>query len=65
MSLVRVLGYTTYRCGCLVGRYREHATAREVSYVEEKGRACAVPQHRRNHTVPPQRTDTALLTRAS
>jgi hypothetical protein len=52
MNFVRFLGFTTLRCGCLVGRYREVATNREVSYVEEKGRTCASHAHRRNHTVP-------------
>ena len=51
MSLVRLLGFTTLGCGCVVGRYREVATSREVSYVEEKGKGCASQSHRRNHTV--------------
>ena len=37
MSLVRLLGFTTLACGCVIGRYREVATSREVGYVEEKG----------------------------
>jgi hypothetical protein len=36
----------------VVGRYRELATSREVSYVEEKGSDCDVHVHRRNHTIP-------------
>jgi hypothetical protein len=51
MSLVRLLGYTTLACGCVVGRYRELASSREVTYVEEKGFACDTHAHRRNHTV--------------
>ena len=51
MSLVRLLGFTTLNCGCVVGRYREVATSREVRYVEEKGKGCASHHHRRNHTV--------------
>jgi len=51
MSLVRLLGFTTLACGCVVGRYREVATSREVSYVEEKGNECHLHGHRRNHTV--------------
>ena len=51
MSLVRLLGFTTLGCGCVVGRYREVATNREVSYVEEKGKGCSTHHHRRNHTV--------------
>ena len=51
MSLVRLLGFTTLNCGCVVGRYREVATSREIRYVEEKGKACGSHHHRRNHTV--------------
>jgi hypothetical protein len=51
MSLVRLLGFTTLGCGCVVGRYREVATSREVTYVEEKGKACGSHGHRRNHTI--------------
>jgi hypothetical protein len=55
MSLVRLLGFTTLACGCVVGRYREVATSREVAYVEEKGNFCAAHGHRRNHTVTADR----------
>lgn len=69
MSLVRLLGFTTLTCGCLVGRYREVATSREVTYVEEKGRTCGSHGHRRNHTVPVDRFVAAasipLITKAS
>ena len=51
MSLVRLLGFTTLACGCVVGRYRELATSREVAYVEEKGKSCGSHGPRRNHTV--------------
>ena len=51
MSLVRLLGFTTLTCGCVVGRYRELATNREVAYVEEKGQSCDAHAHRRNHTI--------------
>jgi len=50
MSLVRLLGFTTLVCVCVVGRYREVATSREVTYVEEKGKSCGSHTHRRNHT---------------
>ena len=50
-SFVRLLGFTTLDCGCLVGRYRELATNRDVNYVEEKGDACRAHAHRRNHTI--------------
>ena len=67
MSLVRLLGFKTLACGCVIGRYRELATSREVSYVEEKGGECQAHGHRRNHTVV-ERTSppaTTLLTQAS
>ena len=51
MSLVRLLGFTTLACGCVTGHYREIATNREVTYVEEKGTACEHSAHRRNHTL--------------
>lgn len=51
MSLVRLLGFATLDCGCVVGRYRELATNKEVMYVEEKGSTCSHGQHRRNHTL--------------
>ena len=67
MSLVRLLGFQTLACGCVIGRYRELATSREVSYVEEKGGDCQAHGHRRNHTVLDRATPTAttLLTQAS
>jgi hypothetical protein len=55
MSLVRLLGFTTLACGCVIGRYREVATSREVAYVEEKGQSCGSHGHRRNHTVTSER----------
>jgi hypothetical protein len=54
MSLVRLLGFSTLPCGCVVGCYREVATRRDVTYVEEKGAACVVHAHRRNHTLARQ-----------
>jgi hypothetical protein len=68
MSLVRLLGFTTLSCGCVVGRYRELATSREISYVEEKGKACGSNGHRRNHTVASERFSVgaaAAFTKAS
>lgn len=58
MSLVRLLGYTTLACGCVVGRYRELASSRELTYVEEKGLGCGSHAHRRNHTVATDRLAT-------
>ncbi len=60
MSLVRLLGYTTLACGCIVGRYREVASSRELAYVEEKGVACGSHGHRRNHTVVTERLATVF-----
>jgi hypothetical protein len=68
MSLVRLLGFRTLMCGCVVGRYRELATSRELTYVEEKGVHCDLHAHRRNQTVMPERLSSpapAVLTRAS
>jgi len=60
MSLVRLLGFTTLACGCVVGKYREVATSREVNYVEEKGQTCASHGHRGNHTVATYTPSNAL-----
>lgn len=54
MSLVRLLGFQTLACGCVVGRYRELATNREVAYVEEKGESCDLHVHRRSQTIRSQ-----------
>jgi hypothetical protein len=43
----------------VVGRYRELATNREVSYVEEKGQTCDAHGHRRNHTIQAARLTTS------
>jgi hypothetical protein len=53
MSYVKLLGFSTMACGCTVGRYHELATDRVVSYIEQKGDACAYRKHRRNQTVRP------------
>lgn len=59
MSLVRLLGFRTLTCGCVIGQYRELATSRELTYIEEKGASCELHGHRRNHTVAADRlTDT-------
>ena len=66
MSLVRLLGFRTLTCGCVIGRYRELATSREVSYIEEKGGACEAHAHRRNHTIHEAApAPVSLITRAS
>jgi len=61
MSLVRLLGFTTLGCGCVTGRYREIATSREITYIEEKGSGCDHPAHRRNHTLAPARFGVSAL----
>ena len=61
MSVVRLLGFSTLSCGCVVGRYRDIASTREVTYVEEKGTGCESHAHRRNHTVSPERERYAAL----
>ena len=58
MSLVHLLGYTKLTCGCVIGRYREVASSRELAYVEEKGEACGSHGHRRNHTIAADRLAT-------
>jgi hypothetical protein len=68
MSLVRLLGFKTLTCGCVIGRYRELATSRELTYVEEKGATCDLHGHRRNHTIAPERLTASpanVLTKAS
>jgi hypothetical protein len=55
MSLVRLLGFRTLSCGCVIGQYRELATSRELTYVEEKGVQCEMHAHRRNHTIASDR----------
>ena len=68
MSLVRLLGFVTQPCGCVVGRYREVGTSREIAYVEEKGTGCLSQNHRRNYTIAAERLrsdSTALAFKAS
>lgn len=60
-GFVRLLGFTTLGCGCIVGRYRELSTNRDVNYVEEKGAACKTHGHRRNHTIHDRVTGTPML----
>jgi hypothetical protein len=55
MSLVRLLGFTTMTCGCVSGRYREVGSAREITYIEEKGASCGHPGHQRNQPVSADR----------
>ena len=62
MSLVRLLGFRTLTCGCVIGRYRDLASGRELTYVEEKGSTCESHAHRRNHTLAPTRISASALT---
>lgn len=62
MSLVRLLGFTTLACGCVTGHYREVASNREVTYVEEKGTTCDHHGHRRNHTLAAARFGVPAVT---
>jgi hypothetical protein len=64
MSVVRLLGFATLPCGCVVGRYRDVGSTREIVYVEEKGTACDSHAHRRNHTVSPDRERYAVAVSA-
>jgi hypothetical protein len=59
MSVVRFLGFSTLTCGCVVGRYRDVGSTREIVYVEEKGVGCESHAHRRNQTVSQERERTA------
>ncbi|MGE0816924.1 MAG: hypothetical protein AB7O28_26465 [Vicinamibacterales bacterium] len=51
MSVVKLLGFGTMPCGCVIGRYRDVASTREVVYVEQKGPQCLSASHRQNHTI--------------
>jgi hypothetical protein len=68
MSLVRLLGFTTLGCGCVSGHYREMATNREVTYIEEKGMGCPQNTHQRNQPIAADRVAHglgAVIVRAS
>ena len=51
MSIVKLLGFETLSCGCVVGHYRDAGTVRVVTYVEEKAVTCGDASHRRNHAM--------------
>ncbi len=57
MCIVRLLGYTTLSCGCLIVRYRDKATDEESIYVEAKGTRCFNPDHHRNGQLPTVRLE--------
>ena len=58
--LVRLLGFVTLDCGCIVGRYHDLEQSRDVAYIESKGAACDVPKHRQNHAVSLAPPDAAV-----
>jgi len=60
-AVFKLLGFSRLGCGCVIGRYREVPTSREVVYVEEKGLSCGSHWHRRNHTVAPARLSGSRL----
>ena len=55
MSMVRLLALDALPCGCVVGRYCDVGTHRNVTYIEDKAQTCGRLDHRRNHvvTAPP------------
>ena len=55
MSIVKLLGFETLTCGCVVGHYRDAGTISVVTYVEEKATTCGEASHRRNHAVMSRR----------
>ena len=55
MSIVKLLGFETLGCGCVVGHYRDAGTVHVVTYVEEKATTCVEPSHRRNHATTSRR----------
>ncbi|WP_396624053.1 hypothetical protein [Luteitalea sp.] len=65
MSIVKLLGFETLGCGCLVGHYRDAGTVSVVTYVEEKGGACSDHSHRRNHAVMARRRRTSASASAA
>ena len=62
MSIVKLLGFETLGCGCVVGHYRDAGTVRVVTYVEEKATTCAEPSHRRNHATMARRRRASAAT---
>ncbi len=61
MSIVKLLGFETLGCGCLVGHYRDAGTVSVVTYVEEKASTCDQPGHRRNHALVARRRRSASV----
>lgn len=61
MSIVKLLGFETLGCGCLVGHYRDAGTVSVVTYVEEKAATCPEVSHRRNHAMVTRRRRPAAV----
>lgn len=59
MSIVKLLGFETLGCGCVVGHYRDAGTISIITYVEEKASSCGDASHRRNHAVMSRRRRSA------
>lgn len=59
MSIVKLLGFETLTCGCLVGHYRDAGATTPVTYIEEKATTCVEATHRRNHALVARRRPTA------
>ena len=62
MSIVKLLGFETLSCGCVVGHYRDAGTISVVTYVEEKAVTCGETTHRRNHALVTRRRRTPAVT---
>ena len=65
MSIVKLLGFETLGCGCVVGHYRDAGTVRVVTYIEEKASTCDQPGHRRNHALVARRRRGTLASPSS
>lgn len=65
MSIVKLLGFETLGCGCLVGHYRDAGTISVVTYIEEKGGSCGDHSHRRNHALMSRRRRVTAATPAA
>ena len=45
MSLLRMIGFASLSCGCLVGRYHNSSLDCELDYVDQKGQRCNLVEH--------------------
>lgn len=64
MSIVKLLGFETLGCGCVVGHYRDAGTVSVVTYIEEKAVTCDDASHRRNHAMMTRRRRSAATVAA-